>query len=451
MKRSSAVIFALFGCFLACRQSADETQGKIVNIPVTFVEGFGPFISVYGGLTPEYTLDNPNGAAWVKTYKPIKGVPKHWKKVTKSMVWLDARQLVYQNFHEGNIDTDFYLSLQKNWSWIPDEQRLSRKPIRCYVYVISGVDQAGKLAVMIDSNNNCDFSDEKSLSPETVTLRDTLRYYKSSYQVEYDVYKEGRVLKKYIPMVIKYRPTDPGPVKLCYSFPRYAIAKLTSGKDQKILAVNLGFTSPAGYEVSELALVDSLKNEKIGLANGIRIGEYIDLGVKGENKRYKNLGFNEFHGVLQLKGEPLNNNQYSTQQGFKFKPFSALEFSSHKPLGLQHYRGKYLYIEFWGTWCTPCLDELPKLTSIYEKVDTNRVNFLGIVGLDSSEKLARFLKKNPIMWSQILSNDKNKLIETYNVEMYPSSFLVGPDGVIVDKNLRGEKLEAKLKKLGCLK
>lgn len=452
MKQCSIVLFVIIGCFLGCRQNDNELRDEIINLPVTFLEGFGPFTSDYGGISAEYTLDNPNGAVWVKTYKPVKGIPKQWKKVAKSMVWLNGHQLVYQNFHEGNIDTSFYLSLQKAWNWTPDEKRLSRKPIRCYVYVVSGLDTSGKLAMMIDTNNNRDFSDEKPFYPETATLSDTLRYYKNSYQIEYDIFREGRVMKTHIPMVIKYRPDDPGPTKLFCSFPRYATATVIIGNQPKTLAINLGFTSPSGYEVSELALIDkNTGDEKIALGRGIRMGEFVNLEIDGHNKRYKNLGFDEFSGVLRLAGAPLKNNEYATQQGFKFKPFSGLEFSNGKPLALQHYRGKYLYVEFWGTWCKPCIEELPALTRVYEKVDTNQVNFIGIVGSDTPERLAKFLKNNPIRWPQILSSDTNKLVEAYKVDMYPSSFLIGPDGVIVDKNLRGAKLETKLRELGCIK
>jgi len=108
MKQCAIVLFVLFGCFLGCRQNDSELQDEITNLPVTFVEGFGPFTWDYGGLVAEYTVDNPNGAVWVKTYKPVKGIPKQWKNVAKSMVWLNGHQLEYQNFHEGNIDTSFH-------------------------------------------------------------------------------------------------------------------------------------------------------------------------------------------------------------------------------------------------------------------------------------------------------------------------------------------------------
>jgi len=450
MKQLSITIF-IFISFWACRQKNDDHAGTIVDLPVTFNEGFGPFGSSYSILVAEYTLDNPSGAGWVKTYLPVKGIPKAWKQVVKSMVLLDIRQLVYQNFHKGNIDSSMYQYLQKSWDWQPDANQLSKTPIRCYVYVVRGIDKSGKRAVMIDSNNNLDFADELPFYPEIASEKDTLRHYKKFYPVEYDVFREGKVMTSHVPMIIKYLPHKPANMNFYYSFPQYATTNINVSDEEYIIAVNLDFVAPFSGEVSELALIDkNQKAGKINLGHGIAKGEFIDIGVGKQKKRYKNLGFNAQKSVLQLQGEPLIAQSYSTQTGFLFKSFTGNEFSSGKLISLKDYKGKYLFIDFWGTWCKPCVEELPSLTRLHQNINKDQIAFLGIASHDNTESLRGFLKKKPVLWHQILSDSSNKIMETYNVEMFPSNFIIDPDGRIVAKNLHKEELENKLKELGCL-
>jgi hypothetical protein len=144
MKYSIVLMIMLLGLVPGCTQTTEERADEVINLPVTFVEGFGPFGSDYASASPEYSLDDPNGGPWAKTYKPLTGIPQQWKNVTKSQIVINTRQFVFQNFRQGKIDSDFYTSLQKSWKWTPDEKRLSPKPIRCCIYIISGTDQAGK-------------------------------------------------------------------------------------------------------------------------------------------------------------------------------------------------------------------------------------------------------------------------------------------------------------------
>lgn len=74
MKQLLIVLSILTGLY-ACRQKSNELVGEVVELPVAFFEGFGPFGSSYGILAAEYKLDNPGGAGWVKTYRPVRGIP----------------------------------------------------------------------------------------------------------------------------------------------------------------------------------------------------------------------------------------------------------------------------------------------------------------------------------------------------------------------------------------
>lgn len=439
----------MLAAMAGCSKHSEETGSDIISIPVRFVEGFGPFESAFASTN----IETSDTTGWGKTAIPVSGIPKDWKNVFKSMVWTDGYQFVYQNFHQGKIDSAFYEDLQKSWSWKPDETRLSKKPIRCYIYMVRGTDKSGKVKMMIDTNNNLDFSDESAFEPEMATPKDTLRYYKNTRQVEYDIVQTGQIRQAHLPMAIRYLPHLPKAYQLAYSFPRYAVAEIELDNPNQQLAVNLGFTSPSGQEESRLAFVDKNENYKGRFFNekGFRIGEFIDLEIGGEKRRFRNLGYNEFSGVLQLKGERVENTTYSTQPGYPLKPFAAKELLSGKMLDLKQYRGKYVMIDFWGTWCKPCVEEIPELLKLYARADTSRIEFISIAGEDSQERVRNFLKKTPMSWPQIVSDSTNKLVESYHIQGYPTTFLLAPEGKIVDVGLRRHRLEAKLLELNCIK
>lgn len=451
MKKLIILLSILNVYILSCTKKGEEKHEQFIDLPITYIEGFGAFPGDYAAAVAEYTSDGLGGEVWVKTYKSVSGIPKLWTNVKKCMLYTNIHQFVYQNFYEGNIDTSSYISFQKNWGWKPDNKRLSRRPIRCYLYLIHGTDQSGKLSVMIDTNNNLDFRDEKPFYPEIASPTDTLRYYKNSHEIEYEKIQNGRVVTSHIPLVIKYLPHLPETYRVGYAFPRHASTVIKIGEEEKTIALNIGFTDPSGLNVSEITPMDSLKKDRgFIFYNGIKIGEFLDLEIDGSKKRFQNLGYDEYYGVLRLKAEVLDN-IYSTQIGYKIKPFTAKNFSDGSPVSLEDYKGKYLFIDFWATWCQPCVEKLPELTRLYGKVNKDSIDFVGIVGEDTDARLAKFLKKHPIAWPQIYSDSINKLVETYNIDGYPSTLLIAPDGTILDKNISGAKLQAKLSKLGLLK
>jgi len=163
--------------------------------------------------------------------------------------------------------------------------------------------------------------------------------------------------------------------------------------------------------------------------------EFIDLN----GDVFENLGVNFNEQVLHLKKLPPDSIPFSTQIGFLAKPFTGSGYTTNKAISLDDYAGKYLFIEFWGTWCAPCVREIPNLKSVYAQMDKDKISFLGIVE-DDPESLRSFLLKNSIPWQQILSETDNNLVDLYGVQGFPTSYLIDENGRIVAKNLRGENL-----------
>ena len=116
-----------------------------------------------------------------------------------------------------------------------------------------------------------------------------------------------------------------------------------------------------------------------------------------------------------------------------------------KPLSVGALKGKVVLVDFWATWCGPCRAELPNVIEAYKKYHAQGFEIIG-VSLDSDrEKLDAFLKKTEGMtWAQYFDGEgwSNKLAVKYGVQGIPFAVLVGADGKIIAKDLRGEALAA---------
>lgn len=124
--------------------------------------------------------------------------------------------------------------------------------------------------------------------------------------------------------------------------------------------------------------------------------------------------------------------------------------TSGKMVSLSSFRGKYVLLDFWASWCGPCRAESPFLAAAYQKY-SNR-NFT-VIGLSLDKKADRKLWLNAIVhdklyWTQLSDgSDVNPVVSLYGVKGIPQNFLIGPDGKILAHNLRGEALEKTLSTL----
>lgn len=152
------------------------------------------------------------------------------------------------------------------------------------------------------------------------------------------------------------------------------------------------------------------------------------------------------------KMSKMKNEKVSAEFGSLYKehttPFD-LKFTSSdgREIDLKDYRGKVVLIDFWATWCGPCVAEMPHVKEVYEKYNKKGFEVIGI-SLDAEKsRLDAYVKKNGLSWPQYFDGKgwKNDIAAKLGITSLPTVYLIDRDGAIFTKDGRAEELDEAMK------
>ena len=121
----------------------------------------------------------------------------------------------------------------------------------------------------------------------------------------------------------------------------------------------------------------------------------------------------------------------------------------NKTIKLIDYRGKYVLVDFWASWCIPCRKENPNLVKIYHTYKDKGFDILSVSLDNNPGSWMRAIDEDKLAWTNVsdLKAWSSSLIIDYRIKAIPSSVVLDPEGKIIAKNLRGKELEELLKSI----
>jgi peroxiredoxin len=134
----------------------------------------------------------------------------------------------------------------------------------------------------------------------------------------------------------------------------------------------------------------------------------------------------------------------------------AIDFTQNdttgKPVTLSSFKGKYVLVDFWASWCHPCRLENPNVVATYNKFKSKNFTIISVSLDKARDPWIEAIKQDNLRWTHVsdLKFWNNDIAIKYKITSIPQNFLIDPSGKIVAKNLRGPDLESKLCELiGC--
>jgi thiol-disulfide isomerase/thioredoxin len=137
---------------------------------------------------------------------------------------------------------------------------------------------------------------------------------------------------------------------------------------------------------------------------------------------------------IEMVGKPAPNLPVRDRAGVTFK--------------LSEYKGKYVLVDFWATWCAPCLAELPNLQAAYKTYHDKGLDVVSVSLDETTTPLNDFLKTHAMPWRQVHNASAGgDVVDAFGVNTIPATFLIGPDGNVIRLELRGAALNKALANL----
>lgn len=211
------------------------------------------------------------------------------------------------------------------------------------------------------------------------------------------------------------------------------------------------------------AKLDSLSEERGKLKEEfVRNNPDSFVGLNIIRRMTMNNSYEELSSLYTELSDELKNSQLGQQIGTLIEAKKRTQIGTKAPgftlpnmegdaVSLSDYRGQYVLVDFWASWCKPCRAEHPHYVDAYEKYKDDNFTILSVSVDKNKEDWKKAVKEDGLTWTQLCTPEgegmnKSEVAQQYGIQSIPANFLLNPEGEIVAKELRGEMLEKKLKK-----
>lgn len=205
------------------------------------------------------------------------------------------------------------------------------------------------------------------------------------------------------------------------------------------------FSYAIGINISNSLIQQGVTSLNIGALSQA----FIDV-MSNKDKQFSNEAAN---AIIQSYFQEIAQKKMTEGEGGDLMGKTIPDFEQADPNGkmvnIKSFRGKYVLIDFWASWCGPCRGENPNVVAAFNKYKNKNFTVLGISLDKSKDAWLAAVEKDGLTWTQLsdLKFWSNAVAQQFGIQSIPQNFLIDPNGVVIGKNLRGEALEAKLESI----
>ncbi len=425
----SLLLLPVYGAQLSA-ESPEE-----IRLQLQPKDGYGEFVPSSGLLR---VLDESN--PWIKSYPEIDFLPEqlHDRDVRVLYMVHNFVQHAWQSYKTGLLDSVFVHNALNAWGVHPE--RFTDQPLQLITVLLAWEDEAGDTYVMYSDTEPYTFEDSGVFQVPSYQMSDS-ESQPLALPVTFELYHEGQVHT--MNSIIRLnKPSDlnmpdldePGLLRGYY---QHYTTTFELGGEHWELALHNHFREPFYGEESDVVQVRRAGDAWSEPANP---GQFVHFGEHAYQFVEASIDGSE----VLLRHAPDFAERRGTQPGMRALGFKQ-ESITGELISLDNQLSKWVFLDFWGSWCGPCIAEMPYLKEAWRLFEGDEFQFIGIA-YDSREALNRFSDEWKMGWPQLISHpsESNELNELYGIRSWPTTFLLDPDGVIIDQSLRGFQLEEKL-------
>ncbi|RZK79466.1 MAG: TlpA family protein disulfide reductase [Pedobacter sp.] len=433
-----------------------------ITLSLQKATGIGPSGNVSIGIGD---FDPNSDDERIKGYPKIKNEPAGLRNVVHYFFILDDFQYSYQSYLAGKYNKNYFLDRAREQKWnLADTLKLSKQPIKCGFSLMAGYTPDNEISYIIDRDVDGDYGNDVLMPALKRGNRnedgavEILTEYKTKLKIQ-----QERILVR---PTVEIRGKDGAEkIEVYFAFPEFKYARFNyQGEPYYLCTDAIGLGRKYIFVIPDAPNFDSAGSEaKVSINQFIHIGDE-DLLFSGyeNNGNQITLTVNNRNDISVTKQNALlkkstansqqNYTKISTQIGYMAPVIKGYNFLDSNTTNLSlistgELRGKYVFVDFWSTFCGPCIAEFPYLKEVYKKYDRSKFEIIGILDERDASVTTRLAKEGNLIWPNIKTNTKGTELKGYNVNSYPTSYLIDPLGKIIAIDLRGEELANKLKTL----
>lgn len=417
---TSLLIILLGLCLQPALQAQNSKSSELLKIPLKTEYLFG-----------RGTMQKVIPLSQVRLFKPndFLGIPSDWDEFRLFKHYFQRKQYLYQAYVAGRVSQE---DLQKTYR--VDLKDLSPKaysgtPTKATVNILCGYKGNHKLMV-IDANNNHDFSDDYVYKFDATRLKEdwkTKRVQQMPTElVHYEYYDGKRIVQKQ---------------KLFKFLPYNATYRYKNEEDDKFQIYLYDYAHQAGYfEVAQKRYKVVVDNQKVNFGEMGKPLPRLDFANRKTLGDLLTIG-NYYYRIEDIKADMLTLQKIDKHARTvgrslgQFAPNAQARTLRGDILQLNKLKGKYVILDFWGTWCKPCLQLMPQIQALHKTIDPQEVVLVSIASDENIEKVKKAVKKHQMTWINLFEkrgkHQTNSFVSKFKLTAYPSMFVINPEGRII--------------------